>query len=175
MSNVGRGERIRWLHKRIKEGYYPNAQRVSEKFEISHRQAQRDVDHLKNGLGAPIEFDPMHRGYRYTADFDIPDSFVGEQPEELSEMVVRAAGDGMQMFIPYSAVVEIPDKLTALEFAPLIASRAGGDKYKCEFFNVNYFLGAVLAAGGDIRIVSPDWLREKLIESAERAIYVNRK
>ena len=36
-------ERIQWLHKRICDGRYPNAMRLSERFGISHRQAQRDV------------------------------------------------------------------------------------------------------------------------------------
>ena len=62
-------ERIIWLHKRIKDGYYPNAMRLSERFGISHRQAQRDCDYLRRKIGAPIEFDRSRQGYYYTDDF----------------------------------------------------------------------------------------------------------
>ena len=59
-------ERIRWLHKRIKDGYFPNAMRLAERFGISQRQAQRDVDYLKKKLGAPLAYSMEHKGYYYT-------------------------------------------------------------------------------------------------------------
>ena len=55
--------RIQWLHKKIANSYYPNAMRLAERFDISHRQAQRDVDYLKKNLGAPLEYSMEHKGY----------------------------------------------------------------------------------------------------------------
>ena len=46
--------RIQWLHKKLLTGSYPNAQRMAERFHMSHRQAQRDIDYLRRELGAPI-------------------------------------------------------------------------------------------------------------------------
>ena len=65
-SATSQGTRIQWLHKKILNMYYPNAMRISERFNISHRQAQRDVDYLKNKLGAPIEYSAEHKGFYYT-------------------------------------------------------------------------------------------------------------
>lgn len=47
-------DRIQWLHKKICEEAYPSAIDLSNKFSISRRQAQRDVDKLKKQFGAPI-------------------------------------------------------------------------------------------------------------------------
>ena len=44
--------RIQWLHKRILNQSYPNAQRLAERFHISHRQAQRDLEVLRNKMRA---------------------------------------------------------------------------------------------------------------------------
>ena len=65
-------KRIQWLHKYIVEMRYPNAGRLAERFGISHRQAQRDVDSLRNNLGAPLAYSAEHRGFYYTADYSLP-------------------------------------------------------------------------------------------------------
>ena len=56
--------RIQWLHKYIVEMRYPNASRLAERFGISHRQAQRDVDSLRNDFGAPLAYSAERRGLR---------------------------------------------------------------------------------------------------------------
>ena len=47
--------RIQWLHKKLTMKSYPNAQRLAERFGISHRQAQRDFDYLRRELGARLK------------------------------------------------------------------------------------------------------------------------
>ena len=64
--------RIQWLHRRIAEGRYPNAGHLAERFSISHRQAQRDVEYLRTHFGAPVGYDARHRGFYYTAPFALP-------------------------------------------------------------------------------------------------------
>ena len=39
--------RIQWLHEELVRNTYPNAARLAERFHISRRQAQRDIDFLK--------------------------------------------------------------------------------------------------------------------------------
>ena len=46
--------RIQWLHKKMTVNAYPNAQRLAERFGISHRQAQRDLDYLRRELGRTL-------------------------------------------------------------------------------------------------------------------------
>lgn len=168
-------ERIVWLHKRIKDGYYPNAMRLSERFGISHRQAQRDCDYLRRKIGAPIEFDRSRQGYYYTEDFSLPDSIRIEDPRDISNIVALADiyggvdGESTQIGIPYSALLYIPDKLSALELAPFVIKRVGSKgKYVCEFQNIRVFFGALLAADADIRIMEPEWLRRDFCESLDK-------
>ena len=168
-------ERIIWLHKRIKDGYYPNAMRLSERFSISHRQAQRDCDYLRRKIGAPIEFDRSRQGYYYTEDFSLPESIRVEDPRDISNIVALAdiygGGDDetMQIGIPYSALLYIPDKLSALELAPFVTKRVGSKgKYICEFQNIRVFFGALIAADADIRIIEPKWLRKDFCQSLDK-------
>ena len=64
--------RIQWLHKRLVNGSYPNARRLAERFRISPRQAQRDIDFLKKKMGAPIAYASARRGFYYTEPFQLP-------------------------------------------------------------------------------------------------------
>lgn len=182
MSGEFAVERIIWLHKRIKDGYYPNAVRLSERFGISHRQAQRDCDYLRRKLNAPIEFDRSRQGYYYTEAFSLPDSIRVEDPRDISNIVALADmlggidGESTQISIPYTALLQIPDKLVALELAPFVTKRVGSKgKYICEFQNIRVFFGALLASDAEIRILEPEWLREDFCKSLDRLLVANEK
>lgn len=172
-------ERIIWLHKRIKDGYYPNAMRLSERFGISHRQAQRDCDYLRRKLEAPIAFDRSKQGYYYTENFSLPDSIRVEDPRDISNIVALAdmlgdEGESTQIGIPYSALLQIPDKLVALELAPFVTRRVGSKgRYICEFQNIRLFFGALVASDADIRIIEPAWLREDFCRSLDKLRMAN--
>lgn len=171
--------RIQWLHKRIADMRYPNANRLAERFGISHRQAQRDVDYLKNTLGAPLAYNAEHRGFYYTDEYSLPTYTASEGEIDYVEAVtgndVRAAQrEILQMQIPYSAVITIPDKLTRLELQQFIVGEESRGDYICEFHSVEMFLGVIFAAEADITIKKPDWLRAKLLHAAERVIKNNK-
>lgn len=172
-------ERIIWLHKRIKDGYYPNAMRLSERFGISHRQAQRDCDYLRRKLEAPVAFDRSKQGYYYTENFSLPDSIRVEDPRDISNIVALADmlgddGESTQIGIPYSALLQIPDKLVALELAPFVTRRVGSKgRYICEFQNIRLFFGALVASDADIRIIEPAWLREDFCHSLDKLRMAN--
>ncbi len=173
-------ERVIWLHKRIKDGYYPNAMRLAERFGISHRQAQRNCDYLRRELHAPIAFDRSRQGYYYTEPFSLPDSIRVEDPRDISNIVALAdmlggADDGAtQIGIPYSAILQIPDKLTALELAPFVTRRIGNKgRYICEFQNIRVFFGALIAADAEIRIVEPEWLRDDFLRTLGMLLAAN--
>lgn len=172
-------ERIIWLHKRINDGYYPNAMRLSERFGISHRQAQRDCDYLRRKLEAPIAFDRSKQGYYYTENFSLPDSIRVEDPRDISNIVALAdmlgdEGESTQIGIPYSALLQIPDKLVALELAPFVTRRVGSKgRYICEFQNIRLFFGALVASDADIRIIEPAWLRDDFCRSLDKLRMAN--
>lgn len=172
--------RIQWLHKKIAMKSYPNAQRLAERFGISHRQAQRDLDYLKSKLAAPIAYDPKRKGFYYTESFNLPLLLSSDNDELYIKEILQAdsgeleAEDSIiQMQIPYSALVEIPDKLTALELSRYIIAKKNNDRYLCEFHSIEKFIGVLFSLGGAFRIVEPVWLREKVIERANLALSSN--
>ena len=173
--------RIQWLHKKIANMYYPNAMRLAERFNISHRQAQRDVDYLKKKLGAPMEYSLEHKGYYYTEQYSLPLVLSSDNDDSLSELADNMSGASLQaentfvqMQIPYTATVEIPDKLSVLTLKNFIISKEPRNKYVCEFHNVEQFLGVLITLRSDFKIVEPLWIREKLVKMAENIIKNNK-
>jgi predicted DNA-binding transcriptional regulator YafY len=66
-------ERYYWFHGQIKAGQYPNAKKLSEKFEISQKQAQREIEFMRDRLYAPFFYNPGPKGYEYEDDsYELP-------------------------------------------------------------------------------------------------------
>ncbi len=178
--------RIQWLHEELVRNTYPNAARLAERFHISRRQAQRDIDFLKKQLGAPLEYDGRVMGYRYTKPFTLPVSVKNENDGGLSRMPLNPFGRDLmgdspeadnviiQGQIPYTATLGITDKLTVLEMRSYIISEEARGEFLCEFHNVDRFLCAILTARSGIHIIEPTWLREKLLHMARKAIDNNK-
>ena len=174
--------RIQWLHEELARNTFPNAARLAERFHISRRQAQRDIDFLKKQLGAPLEYDQHIMGYRYTRPFSLPVSVKNENDGGLSRLPMNPFGRDIpedsaeadnviiQGQIPYTATLGITDKLTVLEMRTYIISEERRGEYLCEFHNIDRFLCAVLTARSGIRIIEPTWLRDKLLHMAHKAI-----
>lgn len=59
-------ERFFWFDSQIRQKKYPNAPKLAEHFTISERTAKRDIQALINSVGAPLEYNTTHRGYRYS-------------------------------------------------------------------------------------------------------------
>jgi predicted DNA-binding transcriptional regulator YafY len=155
---------------------------MAERFHISQRQAHRDIDYLRKQLGAPLEFDQRNRGYIYTEPFSLPLIVAGEN-DDLYSPVEEAFVSGrtplhipeadhviIQSQIPYTATLEIKDKLTVLEMRSYIISDEGKRTFLCEFHNIDRFLCAIFTARSPIRIIEPDWLRDKLLHMAQKIL-----
>ena len=174
--------RIQWLHKKLTMKSYPTAQRLAERFGISHRQAQRDFEYLRRELGAPIAYDNSRKGFYYEENYVLPvllssdndDLYIPEIFNVHSKQELAADESIIQMQIPYSATIEIKNKLTALELSNYIVAREPHDRYVCEFHSVEKFLGLLLSMDADFRIVEPYWLREKILRSARRVVENNK-
>ena len=172
--------RIQWLHKKMTMNSYPNAQRLAERFGISHRQAQRDLDYLRRELGAPVAYDNSRKGFFYTHPFVLPVLFSSDNDDLYIPEIFKAknqelaAGESIiQMQLPYSATVEIKNKLTALELSAYIISKEAKNRYVCEFHSIERFLGLLLSLDSDFRVIEPFWLRERIIRSAKRVLNNN--
>ena len=176
--------RIQWLHRQIFESRYPNAFRISEKFGISHRQAQRDIEYLKNKMNAPMAYDAAKKGFYYTEPFSLPSYFsvanegdYTEIMDQLKQKKSRGVGESetMQMQIPFSAEISLSDKLGILALKDFIVEVKSKNTFVCEFHNVDLFLGMLFTLDADVCILSPDWLREKAVSYAERILKNNKE
>lgn len=176
--------RIQWLHEQIRAFRYPNAQRLSERFGVSHRQGQRDLRYLREELGAPLAYAADRRGFYYTDDFFLPVYIrnVGEgdyidlldtQIAQSAEPLDPAHPHYVQLQIPFTATLHISDKLARMSLDRFIVSDTGNQSYLCEFTHVDLFLSAILMLDSDVRILSPAWLRERLVAIAQRVIENN--
>jgi predicted DNA-binding transcriptional regulator YafY len=66
-------ERYNWFHGQIKAGRYPNARKLAEEFELSEKQAQREIEFIRDRLGAPLFYDSARKGYEYEDDtYELP-------------------------------------------------------------------------------------------------------
>jgi predicted DNA-binding transcriptional regulator YafY len=80
-------ERYLWFHGRLQAKKYPKIGDLAGKFEISRRQAAREIEFMRLFLGAPIEYSADHGGYFYTDEnFQFPGLWVSE--EEIVSLVV---------------------------------------------------------------------------------------
>lgn len=57
--------RMQHIDRQLKENRYPNCSQVARYFEVSSKSIQRDIDYMRDVLGAPIAYDRKRRGYRY--------------------------------------------------------------------------------------------------------------
>ena len=170
--------RIQWIHKKIVNNSYPNAQRLAERFRISHRQAQRDLDTLRKKLGAPLAYDNSKKGFYYTEPYSLPvvvtsdndDLYIQDVASVRDRRELAADESIIQMQIPYTATVELDNKLAAIELSQYIIAKLGRNRYSCEFHSIEKFIGILMAMETDYRLIEPEWLRERLIRCAQRVI-----
>jgi predicted DNA-binding transcriptional regulator YafY len=58
--------RIMAIDRAIRSGGWPNASRLANELEVTPRTVRRDITYLRDQLQAPVEFDPVRNGYRYS-------------------------------------------------------------------------------------------------------------
>lgn len=62
-------ERIFHIARLLRNGRPATAQGIAEKFEVSSRQVKRDIEYLRDRLGAPIIWDTGMQSYRYSQEW----------------------------------------------------------------------------------------------------------
>jgi predicted DNA-binding transcriptional regulator YafY len=71
--------RIMLFDEKIRAKRYPNANDLAECFEISVRQAGRDIEYMQNSLRAPMTYNAKYRGYEYEDEaYILPSVFLTE-------------------------------------------------------------------------------------------------
>jgi proteasome accessory factor B len=83
--------RILRIHQAIQARTYPSIPSLAELLEVSRRTVQRDIEFLRDQMGAPLAFNPIESGYEYTEDgFTLPEVKMTEG-EVLALMVADKA------------------------------------------------------------------------------------
>lgn len=133
-------ERIYSFHSRIQAGRYPNANDLSEEFEISPATAHRDIAYLRDRLLAPLQFDPKKNGYFYTAEgFRLP---FEESPRivlflgVLSSMAAETGLEGL------AEIKQLKKKLTAMVADGKLSI---DDKIHCEWIETEPVDGTIFS------------------------------
>jgi predicted DNA-binding transcriptional regulator YafY len=81
MSNM---HRIQWFDQQIREACYPNSNVLAQQFEMSKRQAQRDIEYMMTSLRAPLVYMAKYRGYCYeNKAYVLPNVFMTEEEKQV--------------------------------------------------------------------------------------------
>lgn len=65
--------RLLFIDEKIRSSSYPNAASLSKEYEVSGRTITRDIEYMRDSLGAPIEYDKVKKGFYYSeANFFLP-------------------------------------------------------------------------------------------------------
>ncbi|GMK38660.1 hypothetical protein PCCS19_17140 [Paenibacillus sp. CCS19] len=87
MSNT---HRIQWFDQQLREARYPNSNHLAERFEISKRQAQRDIEYMAATLRAPLVYDAKRRGYSYDdSAYVLPHLYMTEDEKRVLRYLVH--------------------------------------------------------------------------------------
>jgi predicted DNA-binding transcriptional regulator YafY len=72
-DNKSQLTRLLFITTEIKRGKFPNCIFLANKWEVSSKTIQRDIEYLKDQRDAPIEYDPLKKGYYFTEpSWDLP-------------------------------------------------------------------------------------------------------
>ena len=92
-------ERFIWFHNLVKAHKYPNTRHLCEEFEISARTAHRDIEFMRERVGAPLVYTQEQKGFYYSEQsFELPGIWFTEDIIVALALAVRLASS-------------VPDKL----------------------------------------------------------------
>jgi predicted DNA-binding transcriptional regulator YafY len=82
-------ERFIWFNNQIKAGRFPNSVTLSQRYEVSRKTAQRDIEFMRDRLSAPLVYVADKRGYAYEdTAYELPGIWINE--EELSALLISS-------------------------------------------------------------------------------------
>ena len=82
-------ERYQWFDQQVRSGNFPNGHTLARHFELSDKTARRNIEFMRDRLGAPLEYDMQRKGYFYADDsFSLP-NLQATQNELLAILLAR--------------------------------------------------------------------------------------
>lgn len=131
-------ERYYWFHGQLKSGRYPNARKLAEEFEVSVKQAQRDIEFMRDRLAAPLNYSPDQKGYELDdAHYELPPVWLREE-ELLGLCLALRLASALPDFKLKKSLQELLEKFLTFRFldsAPSLVDL----KEKVSVKNVGYY------------------------------------
>ena len=187
MISISAYHRIIWFHNRVIDKHYPNARTLSEFFEISARQAQRDIEYLRDSMNAPLVYCAEKRGYAYDQEYSLPHYFLSE----IEKGTLHAMADGYSQigsygYTKYNDYASILSKMSGskektlpssikepyiaeLKFLDERTSAAPLDYFICQrkcndialyaFYDPDIFMSVLLGSHLKFQVIRPKWLK----------------
>ena len=122
--------RMYLLDEQLRKNLYPNCTTLASYFEVSRKTIQRDVDYMRDLLGAPIEYHSRKKGFFYRENWTfLPSAFLENNEAE----ALRATKKVLSQYLGtpyYDEVSRALDKV--LQFLP-------GSLGESDFFSVYSF------------------------------------
>ncbi len=107
-------ERVYKLDRMFRRKSPPTKRDILREFEISPAQFKRDLDFMRDRLGATIDFDPASGGYRYASDeFNLPGLWFSEG-ELYSMLLMYSLLDQLQPGLVREQLRPFEEKLRSL-------------------------------------------------------------
>lgn len=131
-------ERYYWFHAQLKVGRCPNARTLAERFEVSVKQAQRDIEFMRDRLGVPLIYVAEKRGYELADPrYELPPVWIKEEELQGLSLALRLATTLPDIKLKKS-LYDLLEKI--LTFRSLDSPPALGDiRQKVSVKNVEYY------------------------------------
>lgn len=165
---------------------YPNANLLSQHFEISTRQAQRDIDYMRDSMNAPLVYCNKQRGYRYEKEFILPSFFLSENEKtivsSLAEQYQTIGTFGYWKYRnqanilhkimekntnnkvskePYIAKLQMTgERKSTMVLDYFLCQTEVDETYTYAFFDPDIFISVLIASNLEFKIISPQWLND---------------
>lgn len=138
MANKLSYERYRWIDGQVRGRRYPNAKKLAEWAEISQKQAQRDIEFMRDRLGAPLSFSHEHGGYEYSdAKYQLPPIWLDQEEVFALCIASRLAGAVPDKRLKGFLLSFIQTFMTFRSASPPAALKEMGEKVSVK--NVGYY------------------------------------
>ena len=157
----------------IAAGNYPNARSLATSLEVSARCILRDVEYLRDMLGAPIEYDAVRRGYFYSRPgFSLPTAKLSEFDfAHYMGCAFRVMHGGRPRRVRLHFEGRAAEYVTARKWHPsqrIVRRRRDGCMLEMTVTNLAEVASWVMSFGGDCQVVAPAELRTA-VEAGHRA------
>lgn len=134
-----------WFVDRARKGKHPNTTKLMEKFEISLAQAQRDIEYMRDTLGAPLKYVAVEKGYELEDHaFSLPSVWIEDDELLLLALVKELVHDPDSQKILTKLLKKVAVNSSGLEAVRHAVSYKGMGHYRQEPGILNPLLDAIL-------------------------------